>query len=197
MVSNIDPSTVSTIMAKEEKNLKVLYFKLGKLYTEKNSAPRQEISAQVFAASKKLTSGIAAADEEYKKKLTRIYIELGKQYVTNVTLPDDYMKELFDSVKKTEGKIRSCRKFLEISDTQKAQNKPEAEAPVYVPATEIVSLACPHCGSKKLKENDIFCGACGKPVKASAVMPKSRCAFCGNTDVIAEDVFCIKCGKML
>ncbi|MEE9151767.1 MAG: zinc ribbon domain-containing protein [Thermoplasmata archaeon] len=49
---------------------------------------------------------------------------------------------------------------------------------------------CPNCGAK-VKNEDVFCGKCGKPVKEEL-----KCVGCG-TKVEPGDMFCRKCGARL
>ncbi|UCE37006.1 MAG: zinc ribbon domain-containing protein [Thermoplasmata archaeon] len=49
---------------------------------------------------------------------------------------------------------------------------------------------CPNCGAK-VKEDDVFCGKCGKPVQEEL-----KCAGCG-TKIEPGDVFCRKCGARM
>ncbi|UCF07767.1 MAG: zinc ribbon domain-containing protein [Thermoplasmata archaeon] len=85
---------------------------------------------------------------------------------------------------------------MEGTDEKMEPEKPEmvtaeAETKAEVPAAdEEKQLFCPNCGAK-VKDVDVFCGKCGKPV-----LEELKCVGCGEK-VEPGDMFCRKCGARL
>lgn len=182
-----------------------LFDKIGKTFTE--AGQKAIAKTKDFADTTRLNSLIN--DEE--KKLTNLYIQIGKLYVAQHRNDcEEAFAGALAAVAESEEKIAECQR--RIQEIRRVQRCPKCGAEV-----SNDSAFCNSCGSPLPKNKDGFeefivcsgCGArvqkgmrfcttCGKPIQAlqgSSVSEKT-CPTCG-TSVDGDLLFCPQCGSKL
>ena len=115
---------------------------------------------------------------EEKKKMAKIYMQIGKQYVDIYgSTCDEEFEELVDQALESQDKIDGYHNQLQNLKRE---------------------LRCAACGSE-IQKGDVFCSVCGTKIirnQETENGAKLRCPFCGNYEKRGMN-FCTKCGNSL
>ena len=191
-------------------------------FFDKISRAVTETGQKTLAKTRELadTSRLNSLISEEEKKITNLYYQIGKLYVS--IHREDHEEEILGMIKAiadAEAKINDCKRQIQnIKGVQRCE-KCGAEVPRGVafcsscgtpmPKIETVDpddyIICGNCGAP-VKKGMRFCTSCGKPMETiSPILDESTdepeivdrvCPNCG-AQVDGDSTFCTECGTKL
>lgn len=191
-------------------------------FFDKISRAVTETGQKTLAKTRELadTSRLNSLISEEEKKITNLYYQIGKLYVS--IHREDHEEEFLGMIKAiadAEAKINDCKRQIQnIKGVQRCE-KCGAEVPRGVafcsscgtpmPKIETVDpddyIICGNCGAP-VKKGMRFCTSCGKPMETiSPILDESTnepeivdrvCPNCG-AQVDGDSTFCTECGTKL